>query len=127
MRLDHAGIAATDADELAGLYSDLLGAPVVHRERGDIRSVFLDVGDRYLEFLEPVDMDTDIGRYLREAGPGVHHLGFETADLSVALDHARELGIGLIDEEPREGAWGHEIAFLDPDSTGGVLVEFFEE
>ena len=31
-----------------------------------------------------------------------------------------------IDDEPRDGAWGHDVAFLHPDSTGGVLVEFVE-
>lgn len=126
MRLDHAGIATTDADALADLYCDLLDVEVVHEEGDGIHFVFLDVGDTYLEFLEPVDEDTDIGQYLAANGPGVHHLGFETEDVPAALDHARSLGVDLIDEEPRDGAWGHDIAFLDPESTGGVLVEFFQ-
>ena len=37
----------------------------------------------------------------------------------VALDQA----VDLVDEEPRPGAWGHDVAFLHPRSTGGVLVE----
>jgi methylmalonyl-CoA/ethylmalonyl-CoA epimerase len=127
MRLDHTGIATEDADELAGLYVDLLDARVVHEESGGIHFVFVEVGDNYLEFLEPVDPESDIGEYVSEHGPGFHHLGFETEDLPVAMDHARDLGVDLIDEEPREGAWGHEIAFLDPGSTGGILVEFFQE
>lgn len=127
MRLDHTGIATEDADELAGLYVDLLDARVVHEEGGGIHFVFVEVGDNYLEFLEPVGPESDIGQYVREHGPGFHHLGFEAEDLPAAMDHARDLGVGLIDDEPREGAWGHDIAFLDPDSTGGVLVEFFEE
>jgi methylmalonyl-CoA/ethylmalonyl-CoA epimerase len=127
MRLDHTGIATEDADELAGLYVDLLDARVVHEESGGIHFVFVEVDDNYLEFLEPVDPESDIGQYVGEHGPGFHHLGFETEDLPAAMDHARDLGVDLIDEEPREGAWGHDIAFLDPDSTGGVLVEFFQE
>jgi methylmalonyl-CoA/ethylmalonyl-CoA epimerase len=34
--------------------------------------------------------------------------------------------VDLVDEEPRPGAWGHDVAFLHPASTGGVLVEFVE-
>ena len=127
MRLDHTGIATEDADDLAALFVELLDARVVHEEDGDIHFVFVEVGDNYLEFLEPVDMESDVGQYVREHGPGFHHLGFEVEDLPAAMDHARDAGVDLLDEEPREGAWGHDIAFLDPASTGGVLVEFFQE
>ena len=98
MRLDHTGIATEDADELAGLYVDLLDARVVHEESGGIHFVFVEVDDNYLEFLEPVDPESDIGQYVGEHGPGFHHLGFETEDLPAAMDHARDLGVDLIDE-----------------------------
>jgi methylmalonyl-CoA/ethylmalonyl-CoA epimerase len=32
-------------------------------------------------------------------------------------------GVRLIDERPRRGAHGNLIAFLHPQSTGGVLIE----
>jgi methylmalonyl-CoA/ethylmalonyl-CoA epimerase len=31
-----------------------------------------------------------------------------------------------IDDTPRPGAWGHEVAFLHPRDTGGILIEFVE-
>jgi methylmalonyl-CoA/ethylmalonyl-CoA epimerase len=126
MRLDHIGIATTDAAALADLYVDLFDATVAHTESGDIGFVFVEVNGNYFEFLEPVDMGTDIDQYVREHGTGFHHVGIEVDDLPTALEHARDLGVDLIDEEPRPGAWGHDIAFLDPDSTGGLLVEFFQ-
>jgi methylmalonyl-CoA/ethylmalonyl-CoA epimerase len=79
----------------------------------------------YFELLEPQEEGT-IARYLERNGPGMHHVAFVTEDLGAALDHARDLGIDLVDEEPRPGAWGHTVAFLHPKSTGGVLVEFVE-
>jgi methylmalonyl-CoA/ethylmalonyl-CoA epimerase len=30
----------------------------------------------------------------------------------------------LIDEEPRRGLFGLQVAFVHPESTGGVLAEF---
>jgi hypothetical protein len=36
------------------------------------------------------------------------------------------MGVETVDDTPREGAWGHRVAFLHPRSTGGVLVEFVE-
>ena len=124
MDFHHVGVATRDAADLAALYADLLDAPVVHEQRfQEMDVVFLDCGNSYLELLEPLDGGT-IASYLDDHGPGMHHLAFETADLSAALDRARSAGVDLVDEEPRPGAWDHEVAFLHPASTGGVLVEF---
>lgn len=125
--LDHAGIATDDAEAVADLYADLLGCPVAHEETLDgMAVVFLDLGNGYLELLEPLADGGAIASYLAENGPGIHHLAFETDDIEEALAGAREMGIDLVDEHPREGAWGHDVAFLHPASTGGILVEFVE-
>ena len=126
MRFDHAGVATNDLDALADLYSDLLGADLVHEEEFDgLRVAFLDFGNGYFELLEPVEHAT-VARFLDKHGPGVHHLALETDDVAAALETAREMDIDLIDEEPRPGAWGHDVAFLHPRDTGGVLIEFVE-
>jgi methylmalonyl-CoA/ethylmalonyl-CoA epimerase len=126
MELDHVGVATPDASKLAALYTDLLGTRVVHEETfDDMQVVFLSMGNGYFELLEPQG-DGTIARYLDRHGPGLHHVAFETDDIDATLDRARDLGVDLVDEEPRPGAWGHTVAFLHPTSTGGVLVEFVE-
>ncbi|MUV89700.1 methylmalonyl-CoA epimerase [Halapricum sp. CBA1109] len=125
MRFDHAGVATADLDSLLEFYTELLDVTVAHEETIDgLRVAFLDLGNGYVELLEPVGEDNAIASYLDRNGPGIHHLAMGTVDLAGALDRAREMGVELIDEEPREGAWGHDVAFLHPKSTGGVLVEF---
>jgi methylmalonyl-CoA/ethylmalonyl-CoA epimerase len=126
MHFDHAGIATEDADGLSSLYADLLGADVAHRETFDgMEVVFLDLGGGYFELLEPLE-DGPVASYLEKQGQGIHHLAVATGDVAAALDGAREAGVDLVDEQPRQGAWGHEVAFLHPASTGGVLLEFVE-
>ena len=127
MRFDHAGVATRGAADLAGLFADLLAAPVAHEETFDgMAVVFLELDEGgYIELLEPTE-GGPIAEYLDREGPGIHHVAFATDDLSAALERARECGVDLIDEEPRPGAWGHEVAFCHPRSTGGVLVEFVE-
>jgi methylmalonyl-CoA/ethylmalonyl-CoA epimerase len=44
-------------------------------------------------------------------------------NIESALQELKEKGIRLIDEKPRKGAGGAQIAFLHPKSTRGVLVE----
>ncbi|WP_331235844.1 methylmalonyl-CoA epimerase [Natronorarus salvus] len=124
MHLDHVGIATDDADDLASRFTSLFDAPVAHEENFDrMRICFLALGNGYLELLEPVE-DGPISRYLERDGSGIHHLAFATDDIDGALETAVESGIEPIDDEPRPGAWGHDVAFLHPRDTGGVLIEF---
>ncbi|WP_418284972.1 methylmalonyl-CoA epimerase [Halorubrum sp. DTA46] len=127
MRFDHVGVATRDAADLADLFDGLLDAPIAHEETFDgMDVVFLELDDgEYFELLEPTD-DGPIADYLDREGPGIHHVALATDDIEEALDRARDLGVDLVDEEPRPGAWGHEVAFCHPRSTGGVLVEFVE-
>lgn len=127
MRFDHVGVATNDAGSLAELFEPLLDAPVVHEETFDgLRVAFLELdGGGYVELLEPVESGP-VAEYLDRNGPGIHHVALVTDDVAAALNRARDLGIDLVDEEPRPGAWGHDVAFLHPRSTGGVLVEFVE-
>jgi methylmalonyl-CoA/ethylmalonyl-CoA epimerase len=53
----------------------------------------------------------------------MHHVAYEVADIDVALAELAEHGAELIDEEPREGLFGLEVAFVHPDSVHGVLSE----
>jgi len=126
MRFDHAGVATDDAEGLAFLYEDLFGCEIVHEERfGELKVVFLGLDNGYFELLEPAGEGT-VSRYLDEHGPGLHHIALETGDIDAALETAESVGVELIDEEPRRGAWGHDVAFLHPKSTGGALIEFVE-
>jgi methylmalonyl-CoA/ethylmalonyl-CoA epimerase len=62
-------------------------------------------------------------RFLAARGPGLHHVCFEVEDLPAALASLKAAGVRLIDEAPRPGARGHDVAFLHPAATGGVLFE----
>ena len=127
MHIDHAGIATDDANTLAAQYVALFDCDLVHEETFDgMKVVFLDFDNGYFELLEPLEPDGPIASYLERNGDGIHHLAVSTEDIEGALETARELDIELIDDEPREGAWGHQVAFMHPGSTGGVLLEFVQ-
>jgi methylmalonyl-CoA/ethylmalonyl-CoA epimerase len=124
MAFDHLGVATNDGPGLASTFGALFEAPVAHEEVFDGMTVrFLELDGGYFELLEPRE-DGDIARFIDRRGPGIHHVALRTDDIEAALDRARETGVELIDEGPRPGAWGHEVAFLHPKSTGGVLVEY---
>ncbi len=126
-RVAHIGIAVQSVDALLPFYRDVLGMDVVPLDDADgARIAGLAAGDALVELLEPEKADSPIGKFIAKRGPGIHHLCFVVEDLPGALERCRAAGIRLIDEKPRIGAEGKQIAFLHPSSTGGVLIELTE-
>lgn len=124
--LSHIAIATPEADTVARTLMASLGATLGGEELlddGGLRVVFVHAGLVTFELLEPQRDDHTVARFLATRGPGLHHVSLEVGDISLALAAARAAGTRLIDESPRPGAHGTQVAFLHPKSMGGVLVE----
>jgi methylmalonyl-CoA epimerase len=127
--IDHVGVAVASIDEALPLYCDRLGMELVHRETisgQSIDAALLHVGDGHVELIEPLDADTALGRFLRRRGPGLHHLAYRVDSVQDALDACVAAGLRPIDQAPRAGIRGSRVAFLHPESTGGVLTEIVQ-
>jgi methylmalonyl-CoA/ethylmalonyl-CoA epimerase len=48
------------------------------------------------------------------------------SDIDAALARLAADGVELVDREARPGAGGHRVAFIQPRSAGGVLLELVE-
>ncbi|HEY2851473.1 MAG TPA: methylmalonyl-CoA epimerase [Gemmatimonadaceae bacterium] len=126
-RVAHIGIAVRSVDALIPFYRDVLGMRVVPLDDADgARIAGLAAGETLVELLEPAIDESPIGKFIAKRGPGIHHVCFVVDDLAAVLGRCRAAGIRLIDEQPRLGAEGKQIAFLHPSSTGGVLIELTE-
>ena len=119
-------MAVTNLDEAVETYERLFGARVEHRatvEDQGVRAASVRIGDGRVELLEPLGEDTPVGRFLAKRGPGMHHVAYQVTDLPAALTELAGSGAELIDEQPRPGLFGLEVAFVHPDSVHGVLTE----
>ena len=128
-RVDHIGVAVEDLDAAIALHAEAYGMAVAHREvveEQGVEAVLLDVGESHVELLRPLDGETPVGRFLSKRGPGLHHVAYQVADVQATLDTLRDRGLRLIDEAPRTGIRGSRVAFLHPDSSGGVLTEIVQ-
>jgi methylmalonyl-CoA/ethylmalonyl-CoA epimerase len=122
----HVAMAVEDLDEAVATYERLLGARVELRGRMEdqgVEAVYLQVGSGRIELVSPLEADTPVGRFLAKRGPGMHHVAFEVADVSTAINRLTADGVEVIDSEPRDGLGGHEVSFVHPDSLHGVLAE----
>jgi methylmalonyl-CoA/ethylmalonyl-CoA epimerase len=124
--LSHIAIAVREAGPIAALLEQALGGVRGGEEiidEGGLRVVFVCLGPVTIELLEPLKPDHTVAKFIESRGPGLHHVSLDVADLEGALARCREAGVRLIDETPRPGAHGTQVAFLRPKSLGGVLVE----
>lgn len=124
--IHHLGVAVADLDEAVATWRRLFGAEIVQRETVEdmgIETALLSVGGDRIELLASLGPDTPVGRFLERRGPGMHHVAFSVCDIEGELERLAASGAELIDERPRAGAFGHEVAFIHPSSAGGVLTE----
>jgi methylmalonyl-CoA epimerase len=124
--IHHLGVAVPDLDDALTTYDRLFGATVEHRatvpEQG-VEAAAVIVGAGRVELLAPTGDDTPVGRFLAKRGPGMHHVAYEVEDVGAELERLSAAGALLIDERPRCGLFGLEVAFLHPDAVHGVLSE----
>ena len=124
--IHHLGVAVADLDAAVDAYTRLFGAQLEHRDTvadQGVEAASLRVGEDRVELLASLGEETAVGKFLAKRGPGMHHVAYEVADVGEALDELAAEGAELIDDRPRRGLFGLEVAFVHPDSVHGVLAE----
>ncbi len=126
--LDHIAIATADLETALTFWQAQLGLVCEHIEEIPTRGIkvaFLAVGNTRIELVAPLpgrEDDSEVSKFLRERGGGIHHIALRTAD--VDADSAAMVAAGArLAQHPAPGAHGCRVAFVHPKSTGGVLLE----
>lgn len=124
--IHHVGIAVDQLEEAVDTYLRLFGAELEGRgtitaQRVEAASLVL--GDNRVELVAPIDEESTVARFLARRGPGMHHVAYAVEDVEAALEGLAAEGARLIDEEPHEGLFGLQVAFVHPESVHGVLTE----
>jgi methylmalonyl-CoA epimerase len=130
MKLEHVGIAVKSVEESLKIWRDVLGFRVeMIKEVPDqkVKVAMLDAGTLTIELLEPLVADSAIQKFIDRKGEGLHHLSFLVDDIEKKIEEFKKLNLKMIDEIPRKGAHGSEIAFIHPSSTGSVLIELSQK
>jgi methylmalonyl-CoA/ethylmalonyl-CoA epimerase len=127
--IEHIGIAVKDLGESIKYYEDILGLKCYAVEEvkdQKVKTAFFMLGQTKIELLESTDPEGPIGKYIEKKGEGIHHLAFAVEGIENALEELKAKGVQLVDQAPRKGAEGLDIAFLHPKSTRGILTELCE-
>ncbi len=136
--INHIGLAPKDPAKARWFFTEALALPLVGEElvaaqqtqTTMIASFTTPPHDPHerLEILEPEPgTDGPISKFLAKKGSGIHHVALSVRGIDAILVQLAAKGVRLIDATPRAGAHHTRIAFVHPESTGGLLVELVEE
>ncbi|MHA6259556.1 methylmalonyl-CoA epimerase [Sporosarcina sp. CAU 1771] len=128
--VDHIGIAVKTIKESLDYYQNTLGLKLLAIEEVQsqkVRVAFIDAGNIKIELLEPINNEGPIFNFIEKRGEGVHHIAFGVTNIRARMKELEEKGVRLLQDEPKPGAGGAEVAFLHPKSSYGVLYELCEK
>lgn len=126
-RIEHVAIAVNDLQATRKLLEDVLDLKMDYEEQiGATRLAMFPVGETFIELLKSDSPESQTSKWIAENGQSLYHLCFEVEDIDAALEELRRKNVKLLDETPRTGHGGARIAFLDPRSTGNIVIELAE-
>ena len=124
----HIGVAVRSLDAALAFYRTLgLEPESIEEVRSQgVRVAFLPAGPVRVEILESLASDGVIAKFIGRRGEGLHHLAFAVPDIRAEMQRLQDEGLELLDSEPRPGAHGRLVAFVQPRSAHGVLLELVQ-
>ena len=128
-RIEHIAIAVKSIAAMREIFEKKLGIEVEYEEylpRHSTRLAMLPVGQTYLELLESDNADSGTNRWIAERGEGLFHICLEVEDIDAAMAELCGKGVGFQTEKPMIGHGNCRIVFLDPKSTGDLVIELAE-
>ncbi|HET8575558.1 MAG TPA: VOC family protein [Methylomirabilota bacterium] len=139
MRLAHIALVTGDLGRTRALYERLgflggqvyeveeqyPGEAVAHRYRA-VALRHAPEARPTLWVMEPVGAAGPLARFLRQRGPGFHHLGLKTEDIAGEVDRLSRQGLAFL-RKPHDFPQDGEIrALLSPRACDGVLIEIVQ-
>jgi 4-hydroxyphenylpyruvate dioxygenase-like putative hemolysin len=99
--VQHIGIAVKDMESSIANFENIFGIKCTKREKISASKV-------------------------ERRGNGIHHICFDVEGIDKWLETLKSKDVKLLNETPREGATGHRVAFINPESADGILFELSE-
>ena len=125
-KVHHVAIAVRNLDEALAIYENLFNLKPSKIETvpdQGVKAALIPMKEGgEIEFLEPIDPNGGVAKFLENKGEGIHHICLEVDNIDEALNKIADKGCQLIDGKSRKGVVG-QIGFLHPKSTKGVLIE----
>ncbi len=125
-QINHIGIAVKSLEEHIPFYQNILKFELIGKEEvkeQKVKVAIFQIGEVKIELLEPTSPDSPIAKFIDKKGEGMHHIAYQTDNITKEIEEITNQDIRMIDNKPRIGAHETQIAFIHPKSSGKVLTE----
>lgn len=128
-RIDHVSFATHSIDESLRWFEAVFGARELRRQSVEAEGytfaeLELPNAQVGFELIEPLGEESFVARFLRERGPGFHHITIEVADVEAAAGEMRSQGMEPFGGVRGSGHWRQ--TFIHPRDSNGILVQLIE-
>jgi methylmalonyl-CoA/ethylmalonyl-CoA epimerase len=124
-RIDHVAVLVRSTDDALDFYHGRLGLRVHSSEvipSPHVRLTYLDVGNAFLQLVEPLEPESELAVWLDQNGEGLHHVCF-------GVDDVANSAAGLSDDSQSVTLGrgrGRSSAFVKTSKSHGVRIECTE-
>lgn len=134
-RIDHIGIATNNINDASKFWHNIgldSGEDHINLEQDVKIRMFYGKDENSnktyskVELIEALSENSPIAKFIQKRGVGIQQLAISVNNIDNLISNLIDSGVRMINTESTIGAGGHKIAFVHPESTGGVLVELVE-
>ncbi len=126
-RVEHIAIAVRNIEDMMKMFQDKFGLELEYTEEiNQTKLAMYPVGETYVELLQGKIPSTRTAQWIEKKGQGIFHICFEVDDIRAALAELKAKNMKLTNDEPIAGHANSLIAFIDPESTGDIVIELVE-
>jgi methylmalonyl-CoA/ethylmalonyl-CoA epimerase len=128
VRFDHTAVGVAKIEDALPLFRDALGGKPVGKgessDKGFQAAQFIYPNGSKIELIAPLGEDSFMHKFLRERGPGVHHLTFIVRNIEELVSKLKTEGYRIVGEDYNNPRW--KEAFISPPSANGTVVQLAE-
>jgi methylmalonyl-CoA/ethylmalonyl-CoA epimerase len=128
-RIHHIDYVVRDLDRAMVQYCRLFGVPLERRERLENRGVELArfrLGQTWIVLVQPTQPDSPVQKFLEKHGEGFFHIAYEVENLGAMVSHLKAKGVKFMQDSPRPGLEGWQLADLELDETFGLMTQLVD-
>ncbi|MEO0241120.1 MAG: VOC family protein [candidate division WOR-3 bacterium] len=128
MKINHISIATPEFEKTLEIFKNLLGIKpeIINFEERKLKIGIFHIGNLMLEIISPMEGEETVSKFIEKRGGGIHHIAFEVENAEEKFKELESKGFKIV-QGIRKGVKSKKVFFLDPKTTGKVLIEIVEK
>jgi methylmalonyl-CoA/ethylmalonyl-CoA epimerase len=126
--IDHIGIIVENLERSVAMFErmfHLKSSGIKDMPDVGLRIAQLNGANISIELLQYSGEGESLAKKTMGVKPGINHLSIRVEDIKSSLEDLKGKGLRVIEGFPRQGSHG-QVAFFEPDTTQGILLEVCE-